>query len=203
VITLCTPQLSPAKTVEKSPRTGKRSNQLALYQPNDGAPTVDTTEDFQTNQHRREHDKDGGNGDDRTDFNGDGDKSLAPYALYITGQSLFGAFSRSSPPSNDQQSTIFTNGADVDLKHYLHSFVETLAEKERAEKIFTSVNYSPSDGLIVASVNMFARKKKRHFFLDGLYFCKVFAKEMDMSLSSFLKAPLILYPIPKMGSSNM
>jgi hypothetical protein len=49
------------------------------------------------------------------------------------------------------------------------------------------MNYSPSDGLIVASVNMFARKKKRHFFLDGLYFCKVFAKEMDMSLLSFLK----------------
>jgi hypothetical protein len=117
-----TPQLSPAKTVEKSSRTGKRSNQLAFYQPNGGAPTDDTTEDFQTNQHGREHDKDDGNGDDCADLNGDDDddESLAPY---ITGQSLFGAFSRSSP-SNDQQSTIFTNGAVVDLEpRTLSSFV--------------------------------------------------------------------------------
>jgi hypothetical protein len=141
--------LSPAKTVENSPKTGKTNNpQVSLCR------------------------------------NGvDADESPAPY---IKGQSLFGTFSRSSP-SNVQPSTIFTNGADVDLEHWIHSFVETPAEKERAGKIFASMNYAPSDGLIVASVNLFARKKKRHFFLDGLYFCKVFAKEMDMTLSTFLR----------------
>jgi hypothetical protein len=60
-----TPQLSPAKTVEKSPRKGK--NQLAFY---DGVLTDDTTEDFLTKQHRREHDKDDGSGNDRADLNG-------------------------------------------------------------------------------------------------------------------------------------
>jgi hypothetical protein len=82
---------------------------------------------------------------------------------------------------------IFTNGEHVDLEHYLHSFVEGTAEKERSEKMFRSIEYSPSDSLIVASINCFSRKLKRNFFRDALYLCKVFANEMQMSLSCFLR----------------
>jgi hypothetical protein len=82
---------------------------------------------------------------------------------------------------------IFTNGEHVDLEHYLHSFVEGAAEKERSQKLFRSLDYSPSDSLIVASINCFSRKLKRNFFRDALYLCKVFANEMKMSLSCFLR----------------
>jgi hypothetical protein len=81
----------------------------------------------------------------------------------------------------------FSNGAGVDLEHNLHSFVECPIEKLRSEKIFQGERYVPSDSLIVASVNCFSRKKKQHFFRDGLYLCSVFAKEMSMSLSTFLE----------------
>lgn len=85
------------------------------------------------------------------------------------------------------EDTLFSNGNSVDLEHRVYSFIETPSDKKDSHKIFTGERYAPSDALIVASVNCFSRKKKRHFFRDGLYLCAVFAKELSMSLSIFLQ----------------
>ena len=59
--------------------------------------------------------------------------------------------------------------------------------KKQSYILFEKGEFTPSDALIVASVNCFSRKQKRHFFQDGLYLCTVFAKEMSMNLSGFLR----------------
>lgn len=104
----------------------------------------------------------------------------------VNGQSIIGLFPGDNAVSRNPN-TLFSNGDWVDLEHCLHSYVETAQEKQLLDKIFSGQKYAPSDALIVASVNCFSRKKKRHFFRDGLYLCTVFAKEMSMRLSSFLQ----------------
>ena len=59
--------------------------------------------------------------------------------------------------------------------------------KKQSYILFEKGEFTPSDALIVASVNCFSRKQKQHFFQDGLYLCTVFAKEMSMNLSGFLR----------------
>jgi hypothetical protein len=105
----------------------------------------------------------------------------------VAGQSILGLVGKMKQKEAKLRPMLFTNGDNVDLEHYLHSFIENPAEKLRATKIFASMQYSPSDSLIVASINCFSRKKKRHFFRDALYLTSVFAKEMKMTLSSFLR----------------
>jgi hypothetical protein len=51
----------------------------------------------------------------------------------------------------------------------------------------SSQGANPSNALIVAAVNCFSKKKKRHFFRDGLYLCSVFSQELEMRLSTFLE----------------
>ena len=117
----------------------------------------------------------------------DGDKGTQ---VTVHGQQIHGLLtneSNSIPTQANQRPMIFTNGENVNLEHYLHSFIECPLEKARAEKVLRGMHYSPSNTLIVASINCFSRKKKRHFFQDALYLCTVFAKEMEMSLSSFLR----------------
>lgn len=106
----------------------------------------------------------------------------------IKGQSIVGLFGGVSSDLNDfLEESRFSNGDEVDLEHYLHSFVETPSEKQHSNKAYAAEKYVPSDALLVASVNCFSRKKKRHFFRDGLYLSVVFASEMQMSLSTFLR----------------
>jgi hypothetical protein len=110
-----------------------------------------------------------------------------PPRVLVRGQSITGLLPKEPLTTAKLRPMIFTNGEHVDLEHYLYSFVEGAAEKERAAKMFRSMRYAPSDSLIVASINCFSRKKKRHFFRDALYLCKVFANEMQMTLSCFLR----------------
>lgn len=107
-------------------------------------------------------------------------------ATSVTGQSIFGLF-LDIDPSQIREECRFSNGHEVDLEHYLHSLIEGPLDKLQSQKYFDRNKYTPSDALIVASVNCFSRKKKRHFFQDGLYLCSVFAKEMSMTLSEFLR----------------
>ena len=111
------------------------------------------------------------------------------YNASVRGQTIFGLFdedtSEEEGPAND--SMRFSNGSGIDLEHRVRQVVETPLEKARSEKQFAKEKYTPSDSLIVASVNCFSRKTKRHFFHDGLYLCTVFAKEMSMDLSTFLR----------------
>jgi hypothetical protein len=109
-----------------------------------------------------------------------------PGASFVRGQSIHGLLSAADADSIRRE-TRFSNGDTIDLEHYLHSLVESPMDKKLSQKIFSSTGYSPSDALIVASVNCFSRKKKRHFFRDGLYLCSIFAHEMSMSLSHFLR----------------
>ena len=105
----------------------------------------------------------------------------------IKGQSIIGLFGAHNNEHECFVDSRFSNGDDVNLEHYLQSFVETPTEKEHSKKAFAAEKYVPSDALLVASLNCFSRKKKRHFFRDGLYLCVVFASEMKMSLSTFLR----------------
>jgi hypothetical protein len=174
---------SAKKTVENSPRNPEKTS---CVPDDDGGlgvdePGKDDTDDT-GNSSGNDDEQPSGNNATIIDT-ARSDPPLVPQAAsYVKGQSLFGAV---DPAEMD--SMLFSNGAEVHLEHYLHSFVEHPAEKARASKIFAAMRYAPSDSLIVASVNLFSRKQKRHFFRDGLYFTKVFAKEMGMTLSVFLR----------------
>jgi hypothetical protein len=61
-------------------------------------------------------------GGDGSDDNNDHDDLPAP--SYVKGQSIFGALD-----------AFFANGDEVNLEHYLHSFVKSPAEKQRAVKM--------------------------------------------------------------------
>jgi hypothetical protein len=77
----------------------------------------------------------------------------------VAGQSILGLVGKMKQKEEKLRPMLFTNGDNVDLEHYLHSFIENPAEKLRATKHFSSMQYSPSDSLIVASINCFSRKK--------------------------------------------
>lgn len=108
----------------------------------------------------------------------------------VHGSTITGLFEDSTDDDDEKASqdreTRFSNGAGIDFEHYVHSYIETPADKKLSEKIFASEGYAPSKALLVAAVSCFSTKKKAHFFRDGLYLCSVFAKEMSMSLSGFL-----------------
>ena len=105
----------------------------------------------------------------------------------VTGQSIVGLFGEEIDEATLLEECRFTNGDEINLEHRLQSVVECSADKRISEKIFSSEGYAPSDALLIAAVNCFSRKKKRHFFRDGLYLCSVFSKEMGMNLSTFLQ----------------
>ena len=103
----------------------------------------------------------------------------------VHGQSIVGLFSSNKTDSTDDYR--FSNGFEVDLLHRVHSVMECPKEKQFSDKITASEGTNPSDALIVAAVNCFSKKKKRHFFRDGLYLCTVFSHELSMRLSTFLQ----------------
>ena len=105
----------------------------------------------------------------------------------VLGQSIIGLFEAEDVDVDDIAPARFMNGDSIGLEHNVNSFVEFQGEKLVSKKIFAAERYAPSDALIVASVNCFSRKKKRHFFRDALYLCAVFAKEMEMTLTTFLQ----------------
>ena len=104
---------------------------------------------------------------------------------FVRGQTIVGLF-----PCNEseaQEDYLFSNGTDVDLLHRVHSVMESPKDKLLSERIMAVEGTNPSDALIVAAVNCFSKKKKRHFFRDGLYLCSVFSHELSMRLSTFLQ----------------
>ena len=136
--------------------------------------------------------KAGGDDNERNNASLDAPPAVVPGRVLeppsvVIGQSILGLFGEQVDEATLLEECRFTNGDELNLEHRLHSLVECPGDKAMSEKVFAADGYSPSDSLLVAAMNCFSCKKKRYFFRDGLYLCVIFAKELGMNLSMFLR----------------
>ena len=103
---------------------------------------------------------------------------------YVNGQTIHNLFAGTGQKTQD---ILYSNGGETLRGPNCKKVVETKGRKVSHRAAMDREGYVPSHMFVSAVHISFQKRTKKHFFVQGYFLCRVFAKEMGIPFSEFLR----------------